>query len=632
MNNINNAIVRRTIRQLKWDIRAGARDNITSHVLSLRSMNKQIPKKLLKELLIYIANPSPLYLDNPKNNDEIEVIRIVLSSLKFNSGTFRIILHGTTENNPMIWIDILFEIKCKFDYRMLRHINNVGYKNSRIESSVDINEEMIYYIVATCCFNWRSNTTYFSHIIPLIKHVPFNLVVLGIKICRRKNGASRKFINTLVTNIIDSEYGLLSDYFMVNKMKDKNILYAHAQNKLCTAKFIEYACNYGILKDNLQFLKLYDNINTNLINMLIKHSEYGTYNMSSDANFEEKQVVTKYAFKKVNPKHVKLSKIVFNVDSGELICAQNNGITKYFVRFIELFGIFGCKPNNETFKMCLEKNYEYSVDVLINRYNMIPSKSHLNMVLKKRKPSIKLIATLLCYKLMPNLMTLQNFIDAQCFDYNNYSKSDYFRVNTKNTGSRKKYRSRIRGGRRTRCRARMMKKNDAYSIIDLLINNGLTIDLKVISMLLSCGMHLENLENFGIAYDENLFFECYLNGFYPIEYVNKFTIDKDVLNMRLSRNIKDVCAYAKNNNSQLDGYMIDMMIEQKNTEMVSKYCAQLPLLTIFKIMNHDDTICRGFREPIIDNDVILMRKKLKSYVSEHKITSDVMTKQFNIHC
>ena len=80
-------------------------------------------------------------------------------------------------------------------------------------------------------------------------------------------------------------------------------------------------------------------------------------------------------------------------------------------------------------------------------------------------------------------------------------------------------------------------------------------------MLLSKGIYLENLERFGILYDEDLYFECFVNNYYPRYYVDKFNIDSNVINMRLFKwSWKELCNFINTNNLKLDGYAIDKTI------------------------------------------------------------------------
>lgn len=95
-------------------------------------------------------------------------------------------------------------------------------------------------------------------------------------------------------------------------------------------------------------------------------------------------------------------------------------------------------------------------------------------------------------------------------------------------------------------------------IIELLIKYGLVIDMDILKQVIKNGYLINNLERFNIEYDEKLYYYCYIYKYIPVEYMELFKIDKNVLKMRelccSGKQKKVIFKFMKKNNLKPDGY------------------------------------------------------------------------------
>jgi len=194
------------------------------------------------------------------------------------------------------------------------------------------------------------------------------------------------------------------------------------------------------------------------------------------------------------------------------------------IPIIDLFQLYNLIPDINTLNIVCSKYVHIGfVDILLSTYKIIPEKKTLDMCISIL--NYELTNKIINYKLTPNSNTLREITKEHC-----YSNS-----------------------------------SEVNRIIELLINHGLNITFNDVEYLLSIQFTLDNLERFDIKYDENLYFTCYLNNNYPEEYLKKFTINKDILNMHTLCKSKKLTydkliKYLRTNNMKLDRYAFDSLL------------------------------------------------------------------------
>lgn len=207
----------------------------------------------------------------------------------------------------------------------------------------------------------------------------------------------------------------------------------------------------------------------------------------------------------------------------EILCGKYK-LTDNLIKIpiIDLFTLYNLIPDIDTLNIVCTK-HEIFVDILLTTYKIMPEKETLDICISTL--NYALINKIINYKLTPDAKTLRNL-----------NKVNYYETNY-----------------------------TVDKIIELLINHGLNITFNEVEYLLSIQFTLENLERFDIKYDENLYFICYLNNIYPDEYLKKFIIDKNILDMHALCKSKKLTYdklihYLKTNNMKLDRYAFDNIL------------------------------------------------------------------------
>jgi hypothetical protein len=240
--------------------------------------------------------------------------------------------------------------------------------------------------------------------------------------------------------------------------------------------------------------------------------------------------------------------IEFDLDSGSLIKIDK---WMYVLDVMEMLNI---KPNKETFMIGLERGYKYSVMMLIGYFDI--NYEVLGCVVKSR-----------------NFALIEEILNRGGYAF---IGPDILRNLIGDVGNK--------------IIEKEIKKNNnnKIKIVELLIKYGFKIDLNCIGMLLSANLVLDDLEKFGIGYDENLYFQCYINEYYPKKYMDKFIMDKKVLEMRhhrYSNNINKNIQFLKENGVSMDMYGLEKAIKDgKFGEYLMGVCKCVPsLMTLYKM-------------------------------------------------
>ena len=115
--------------------------------------------------------------------------------------------------------------------------------------------------------------------------------------------------------------------------------------------------------------------------------------------------------------------------------------------------------------------------------------------------------------------------------------------------------------------------NDFLTTLEILINFGFQIKIDDVGYALKNYHTIDNLERFGLDYDEKLYFLCHIYNFFPIDYVSKFTIPKDIVDFRLfckSAFAKEVFVNWIKKVGFMDQYCIDNFIMNESISVSFK--------------------------------------------------------------
>ena len=241
------------------------------------------------------------------------------------------------------------------------------------------------------------------------------------------------------------------------------------------------------------------------------------------------------------------------IDIYEQINLTHKILTRYLVDeyikipIIDMFDIFKILPNIETLNcMCKSTSHYATIDILFNKYKIVPTKQTLDISVKLL--NVELIRKILNYKLIPDSTTIKNILI--------HYTQDVSKIN---------------------------------EVIELCINYGFVATIDDVGYLLSLRYVLPNLERFNIAYDEHLYFVCYWQSYFPDEYLSKFMIDTNVIEMhRLCRegySFSKIIKFLKNKNLRLDRYAMELLLMSDIyviDEIIKKYGCIPAEISIYK--------------------------------------------------
>lgn len=250
------------------------------------------------------------------------------------------------------------------------------------------------------------------------------------------------------------------------------------------------------------------------------------------------------------------------------------------IRTIELFDLFKLIPNNETLKIVCCKGYIYEFESLTQKYKMVPNKECLDISVTS-KLHMDLIKQIICYKITPDHTTLKCLLENDNDD------------------------------------------NDIIELIELLIKNGLHILNDDIEKLIQIGCYLNDLERFGVEYDEKLYFVCFKsNKEIPNDYESKFKIDKKILKLRAlckSHNprlsVSKFKDYITKNKIKPDRYCLDNAVSSGNINLYTYMIDELECMpTIFTLYNSSTIhLKKHIYNDILDKYKISHEDMMKTY-------------------
>lgn len=607
--------------------------------------------KLIKQMMCK-------YCVCPKNDDQKKVIDIVMKKVKKEDvqRMLKLIRIGET-----YFVDVLFDNDWEFDVTSLTTLAEFGYSNIRLDSSVVFDKSMYQYVIVKL-LNFEDS--FFDNMVPHVKNVTFELIRQHLLLFNKinvKGSISRKFVDTLVGNMCIDERNVLINYVIQHNLKGYII------TSLCKFEnddlFVNHLCSTNLIMNNIITLFDIDNyVTVDVINKMFAIdtkcsciidkfipktdvrllAEFVINNhVTKIVNFQSRNVRLRRRrsryngygrhFKQVYPNNKRKCVISFNIDDGNFIDVDvDNGMKIYYIDVMSLFEIFGVEPNLDTLNLAVKWNNVDAIDKLLE-LGIVPNKSTLDISVANH--DINVIGRILNYGIKPDHGTLSNFISkgdkfaSLCYFKN--AVVNYYVSKEKLECLGKK--RRIRKSRMSRylyhvekCKKctdhnknqMMNRKFDKLErIFKLLVKNGLIVDMKCIDLMLSIHMYVPKLEKYGIAYDEDLYYLCYINNCFPDEYVNKFVIDKDLVKARLFSG--PIC------NVEIDGYVIESLLHNGSEKYldhdVAKVVAVKKLLYIDTIPQWNPI--KGRRRHVkICNEV-------KNYIIKCEINKDIMMKK-----
>jgi len=192
------------------------------------------------------------------------------------------------------------------------------------------------------------------------------------------------------------------------------------------------------------------------------------------------------------------------------------------VRLSEFIIKLGVKPDDTILTSACQYGHIEIIKQCLHEYKLQPSSKHLELILQSKVKTADLIP------LFNEFMSYK--IKLTKAHFNSVHKNSY--------------------------------NYKAHDIIQLLIKWGYPLDYEDIGKLMDEGINMDKIENYGLKYDENLYYYSYLNDDWCYEKNFDQCIEKKILELRrLCKNnestVKDLEEYMKNENIQPDRYCFD---------------------------------------------------------------------------
>lgn len=624
----------RNRNELLSELHPISQNNLTNIILELHGNNYKFKPKHCNDIFNQITYEDPNGNDNDVNNylfrkyhpDHIKVIIILFESITLNFRQIRDLIEQSHINNNYYWLDLLLDINYKFtlsDIIIMSQIYKKGksfYVNNKIENSISFENGTIMYTILKLISTDKISEEYFNKTINIINGLyqldpqHFALAVHGLKCYTFTNKEKGYiFISTLFLSCIKNTQNkdTLFNIICKNGLKH-NILCKLLVQHIYNDTLFEILYNKNKLHQNLEllfYMVQYHNfiVTENILNKFLLKTEMGKISIEmkdfkylNNIIHNKKCTITSFNNILVN----------FNFDNGEFIEITNDTmICTGKINIVDLFDIFKIKPNNDTLSIIMERGYARSFDKLINEHNFQINEECLTQSIKSGK--IDLIAKILQYSVKPTKFMLEMLCGPG-------TKNVFLPCNIK--------------ARFTHRRMQIEKNKTKYNmkiinIVELLIKHGLVIDLSCVSLLLSCDCVLTDLARFNIEYDENLYFECYINEYWPKEYMDKFTIDKNILNMRhlMFKGTTEtiIIQFITTHNVKFDGYSLEFGLMNNNKFakiLMNKHNWSPSYPTLYKM-----SLCvRGLYSSYdFDN------KLFRTFIDKNHVTKDVMMSHYN---
>ncbi len=605
-------------------------------------------RSMLNNLLYsdWHQRPSETFLINSVIPEHKQIIEIVFNGIQIDAYEFYNLRRISMETNNYLWLDILIERNYSFSAQAFNNLfigfrrrnktpKPFKYVNNKIDTMSILDDRVLIYSIFK--LNDKMSNEFFNNILQFINNSEpkpiqyFDIFVNTIKYHSEFNkNKGKEIITALFNNMIKlpSNHESIMN-IICQKGLNNNFLCKLLIKHLYSDSLIDLLLDKNLLHKNLDYL--FDAtqyiVTTDLINKLLLKSSICNITIDEKYNLDE------YVYDKKNVFSINENFVIkFNYDnSNNNFIEIGNEKFEYYgkINSVDLFKIFKCIPNDETFKIALNRGYINTVQHLISEYKFIVDDKCLFECMKSK--NMNLITMILNYGIKPNSVLLESLITVP------KNKVVYFSdIHYKRHQRMKKYRQNRTGSTKepkikTKSKSKSKIINSRIiNIIELLIKYGLKIDFNCVNLLLSCNEELLNLERFGISYDEDLYFLCYVNEHYPQEYMKKFTIDKNVLTMRklITTNMKSekIANFLNTNNLKLDAYSFEYAIKNKtifSMELMNKKLCIPSLATLYKM-----SLCVGTGHYWRTQSYNC--KLFMDYVKSNNITKDMMMKQYDV--
>ncbi|QKF93654.1 hypothetical protein QKU48_gp0196 [Fadolivirus algeromassiliense] len=595
---------------------------------------------------------SGYYANSAKKTVRKQIIDLMFTKFKPNDKQFKLLCScysvKNTYNVCWHWIDVLVDQDYQFTDPQKQMINKAGYGEFYKLMDDGLNIETIRYYVNELN---KYNEPDIEELIVKINSMPEKLPSDYLKLFLKEYKASKygttndvhelivaliekcilddsiidqlakskyrvnSIINALINNVeLNDTY---TNFLLDNKEfhDDLNVLFnlSVTQDYKITTSFINKMlvkgkicyCKYkptDLSKFGLKYEDLIQfNLNKNFKIPIAKQIKEKSKKIEEDDLSEEEHVSLKKkpakkavkGIRKMSPKRLKKvfdeseSEGESEIEEVDEDCEEDDDYkspSKDELKFkvISLFGIFGLAPDNETMKLICENGYLNEFNELVSKYKMVPNKECLDMAVSNIL-NVELIKQIICYKISPNSDTFNKLI-------NNTIDNEV---------------------------------NVILEIIELMIKNGLQLSINDIHNLIKKGYYLNDLDRFGIQYDEKLYYVCFVGGKeIPKEYESKFNIDKKVFKLRTmcgnttpklsATKFRD---YLIKNNIKPDRYCLDNAARIGNSNLMSYIIYELKCVpTIFTLYETSNISCKeDIYQELIKNYNITYEDMIKPY-------------------
>lgn len=495
-----------------WGIISGISDliiilNEMNHVFSQNDFNTFITLAMFKKTNSYIST-----LSYNKNNelDQKRAITIMFSQFTPDSKQMKKLFecYGNLHRQNYVWIDVLIKKNYNFTANQKQLLQDMGYDMSKFFSNkINLNLDDIKTLILS-----------------ELKNTQRDLPSLKTLIKMNKIDYPNDFISWLINHLSPLYYktdiykSILDIFLSELKLTFDEQSYK-AIYKFNSCQFVYYCIDNNFIP-NQDFVNLCSKSPTFIEIPFYCHNKFDLKITTEVMNSLLKQTYDLILRNSCRYSHTETTKKLLDFGYSQDIIDESiyKNIEEERISIYKLCKLLGVIPNNETFKIAIEQDYQEIFDECTKIFKFLPDNTHLQIILKSEKYNFNLVMLddLMCYKILP-------------------TKQDY---------------DVFMGHRHVTNQA----------VLESLIKYGLKLDFDDIKKALKKGIEILHLERFNILYDETLYYWCYVYNTFP--YDNLMTIDPHVLNLRkMCRNLKttiiDFTKYIKENNVMPDKYCFD---------------------------------------------------------------------------
>lgn len=211
------------------------------------------------------------------------------------------------------------------------------------------------------------------------------------------------------------------------------------------------------------------------------------------------------------------------------------------------------------------KNYNFNIYKFLTSNNFVPNQKTLEIICKFSHDNYSLLLfddLVEKYKFVPNYECLKNLIKYYVSNDEKYSECNNENIFNKIM----KYKITIDND------IVMIAIKNKYPKINELINNCINIDKNIGIELIKNKIFIEDMERVGMKYDEELYYYCHIHNFFPDEFINKFTIEPNIIKMRhkyANDKLINIIKFIEKHNLYPDVYCVDNSVINKNRDVMT---------------------------------------------------------------